>query len=224
VHFASGPITITFHVQDSSSPPASSALLLADYNDTSPLATNSVINVSLPFTGTYTFITPGIFLVNMTVYNRVSTSTQIIRIGINAPFTNYDFTLCYLLPGLTNALSDTCGLALTSGRYYLPKQSQLILYVRWSNPSKSLIKANRPFCSSSVSSLGGVAESFDVQFRRSSTLVFTQTLTLSQATNVSQLVGTTAGEPLFRLVVNLENNALLPVSDHRTSEKKFSRQ
>lgn len=100
------------------------------------MSTNSVINVSLPFTGTYTFISPGIFLVNMTVYNRVSTSTQLIRIGVNAPFNNYGFTLCYLLPGLTDALSDTCGLTLTGGRYYLPKQSQLILYVTWSNPSK----------------------------------------------------------------------------------------
>jgi len=37
-------------------------------------------------------------------------------------------------------------------------------------------------------------------------------LTVSQAINISNLVGVTSGSPLFRLVVDLESNTLLPVS------------
>jgi len=131
-----GSTTISIYVQDTSSPSASNALLLIDFNDTSPLATNSVINVSLPYTGYYTYVSPGVFSVNFTAYNQVSSITQIITVGINAPFNNYGFTVCYLLPTLTSPLSDTCSLTLNGGFYYIPKQSQLVIYVTWSNPSK----------------------------------------------------------------------------------------
>jgi len=132
-----GSTTISINVQDTSTPSASNAFLLVDFNDTSPLATNSVINVSLPYTGSYTYSAPGVFLVNFTAYNQVSSITQIITIGINAAFNSYEFTVCYLLPTLTSPLSDTCNLTLNSGYYYIPKQSQLIIYATWSNPSKS---------------------------------------------------------------------------------------
>jgi hypothetical protein len=59
-----------------------------------------------------------------------------MKIGINAPFNSYTFTVCYLLPTLTDPLSDTCNLTANSGSYYIPKQSQLVIYVTWSNPSK----------------------------------------------------------------------------------------
>jgi hypothetical protein len=139
-HIFLGSTTISIYVQDTSSPPASNALLLIDFNDTSPLATNSVINVSLPYTGYYTYVSPGVFSVNFTAYNQVSSITQIITVGINAPFNNYGFTVCYLLPTLTSPLSDTCSLTLNGGFYYIPKQSQLVIYVTWSNPSKEFLK------------------------------------------------------------------------------------
>jgi hypothetical protein len=60
--------------------------------------------------------------------------------------------------------------------------------------------------------LGGVPEAFDVLFRIGLTLVFSQTLTLSQVTNISKLVGINSGSPLFRLVVDIESNSLLTVS------------
>jgi hypothetical protein len=60
--------------------------------------------------------------------------------------------------------------------------------------------------------LGGIPEGFDVLFKNSSGTIFTQSLTLSQVTNVSQLVGIATGAPLFRLVVDLELNNLLNVS------------
>jgi hypothetical protein len=60
--------------------------------------------------------------------------------------------------------------------------------------------------------LGGVPEAFDILFNNASTTVFNQTLTTSQGTNVSQLVGITSGSPLFRLVIDLESNNLLIVS------------
>ena len=59
-----------------------------------------------------------------------------MKISVNAPFTNYQFQFCYLLPTLTSSLNDQCNLPLNSGRYYIPKQSQLVIYVTWSNPSK----------------------------------------------------------------------------------------
>ncbi len=138
-----GSTTISISVQDTSIPSASYALLLIDFNDTSPLATNSVINVSLPYTGSYTYISPGIFSINFTVYNQVSSITQIIKVGINAPFYNYAFTVCYLLPTLTSPLSDMCNLSLNGGLYYIPKQSQLVIYVTWSNPSKEFSKKKK---------------------------------------------------------------------------------
>lgn len=131
-----GPVTISYFVNDTSIPSATNALLQVNFNDTSPLATNSVINISLPYTGSYTFISPGIYYINYTVYNLVSSKTQFIKVGINAPFNGYSFTVCYLLPTLTDPLSDTCNLTSNSGLYYIPKQSQLVIYVTWSNPSK----------------------------------------------------------------------------------------
>jgi hypothetical protein len=59
-----------------------------------------------------------------------------MKISINAPFNNYGFTVCYLLPTLTDPLSDKCNLTLSGGFYYIPKQSQLVIYVTWTNPSK----------------------------------------------------------------------------------------
>ncbi len=109
------------------------------------MATNSVINVSLPYTGSYTYSAPGVFLVNFTAYNQVSSITQIITIGINAPFNSYAFSVCYLLPTLTSPLSDTCNLTLNGGYYYIPKQSQLIIYATWSNPSKSFFLLCKKF-------------------------------------------------------------------------------
>lgn len=94
-----------------------------------------MINASLPYTGSYTYLTPGIFNINFTVYNQVSSQTQIMKVSIDAPFNNYQFTVCYLLPTLTSSLDDQCNLPLTGGRYYIPKQSQLVIYVGWSNPS-----------------------------------------------------------------------------------------
>jgi PKD repeat protein len=130
------PTTISIQVQDSSSPPASNALIFIDFNDTQPSASNSVINVSLPYTGSYTFISPGVYTVNFTVYNYVSSITQIITIAVNAPFNGYAFTVCYLLPTLTSSVNDNCNLTSNSGYYYIPKQSQLVMYVTWTNPSK----------------------------------------------------------------------------------------
>ena len=98
-----------------------------------------MINTSLPFSGSYTFTAPGVYSVNITVYNHVSTVTQIIPIGINARFENYDFTACYLLPEETNPLNDICDLTMISGFYYVPKQSQLVAYLTWTNPSKIYI-------------------------------------------------------------------------------------
>lgn len=60
-----------------------------------------------------------------------------MKVSVDAPFNLYQFTVCYLLPTLTSSLSDECNLPLNSGRYYIPKQSQLIVYVGWSNPSES---------------------------------------------------------------------------------------
>jgi hypothetical protein len=79
---------------------------------------------------------PGIFYINLTAYNQVSTITQIMKFSVDAPFNSYQFYICYLLPTLTSPLSDQCNLTLTSGIYYIPKQSQLVIYVTWSNPSK----------------------------------------------------------------------------------------
>ncbi len=59
---------------------------------------------------------------------------------------------------------------------------------------------------------GGVPEGFDVFFNNASTTVFNQSLTIQQVTNVSELVGTTSGSPLFRLVIDLESNKLLLVN------------
>ncbi|CAF3507643.1 unnamed protein product [Rotaria sordida] len=184
------PKTISINVLDLSIPFTSNSRLFIDYNDTSLLATNNVINVALPYYGSYTFFSPGIYLVNFTVYNRVSSITQIIKIGINAPFDNYQFTVCYLLPTLTSSLSDTCNLTLNNGFYYIPKQSQLVIYVTWTNPD-------------------GIPELFDVFFKSSSIIVFNQSLTISQVTNVYEIVGVTTGSPLYRLVIDLENNPLL---------------
>ena len=116
---------------------------MIDYNDTNSSAANNNINVSLPYIGSYTFNSPGIYLVNFTVYNSVSSVTQIIKIAINAPFNNYEFNVCYLLPTLTSSLNDTCSLTLNNGFYYIPKQSQLVLYVTWTNPSKNIFKKKR---------------------------------------------------------------------------------
>ncbi|CAM4771183.1 unnamed protein product [Rotaria magnacalcarata] len=188
--YSGTPKTILLNVHDQSLPPASNPRLFVDYNDTSLLATNSVIDVGLPYNNSYTFLLPGIYLVNFTVYNYVSSVTQIIRVAINAPFDNYAFTICYLQPTLTSWLSDTCNLTLNTGFYYIPKQSQLVVYVTWTNPT-------------------GVAESFDVLFKNASTTVFSQTLVLSQVTNVSEISGVTFGTPLFRLVIDLKSNNLL---------------
>jgi hypothetical protein len=130
------PVRLPIFVQDTSAPQASNALLLMDFNDSNPLTSSSVINASLPYSGAYTFNTPGIFLVNFTVYNGASAQTQIVKIGINAQFNNYELSVCYLLPTLTSPLSDTCNLTLDSSRYVIPKQSQFVVYVKWSNPSK----------------------------------------------------------------------------------------
>ncbi|CAF4157649.1 unnamed protein product [Rotaria sp. Silwood2] len=183
------PTTISINVRDLSIPSASNPLLFIDYNDTSILATNNVINVALPYIGYYTFFSPGIYFVNFTVYNRVSSITQIIKIGINAQFDDYSFNVCYLLPTLTSSLSDSCNLTLNNGFYYIPKQSQLVIYVTWTNPS-------------------AVPELFDVLFKNTSNIIFSQTFTISQVTNVSEIVGITTGSPLYRLVIDLESNSL----------------
>lgn len=107
-----------------------------DFNDSSPLTTSNVRNVSLPYNGSYTFTSPGVFLVNFTVYNAASAKTQIVKIGINAPFNNYELSICYILPLLTNPLNDLCNLTLDAGFYVIPKQSQFVVYVKWSNPSE----------------------------------------------------------------------------------------
>jgi hypothetical protein len=60
--------------------------------------------------------------------------------------------------------------------------------------------------------LGGIPQAFDIIFSNASGTIFTQILTLSQATNISSLVGATSGSPIFRLVTNVEVNSLLPVS------------
>ncbi|CAF4570593.1 unnamed protein product [Rotaria sp. Silwood1] len=184
------PTTISINVRDLSMPLASNPLLFIDYNDTSLLATNNVISVALPYNGYYTFFSPGMYLVNFTVYNRVSSITQIIKMGINAPFDNYAFTVCYLLPTLTSSLNDICNLTLNSGSYDIPKQSQLVIYVTWTNPS-------------------GVPELFDILFKNTSNIVFNETFTISQVTNVSEIVGITTGSPLYRLVIDFESNPLL---------------
>ena len=200
-------------MQDTSSPAASNARILIDYNDTSPLATNSVVNVSLPFTGTYTFTSPGVYLVNFTVYNGVSTVTRIMKIGINAPFNNYRFSVCYAQPTSTDPVSDTCMLNMTGGFYDVPKQSQLVLYVTWANPSKSSFRVGwRELILLRL--LGGVFEAIDVLFNNGSGTVFVQSLTLSQVLNASQLVGISTGLPLFRLVIDLESNTVLTVSEY----------
>jgi hypothetical protein len=69
---------------------------------------------------------------------------------------------------------------------------------------------------------GAVAQSFDVVFHNSSGIVFTQSLQISQVTNVSELVGTSAGSPLFRLVVDLESNSILKVSSDHQSIHKYN--
>ncbi|CAM2704890.1 unnamed protein product [Rotaria socialis] len=188
--YSGTPTTISLNVNDQSLPSASNLSLFVDYNDTNLLATNSVIDVGLPYINSYRFLSSGIYLVNFTVYNYVSSVTQIIKVAINAPFNNYAFTVCYLLPTLTSSLSDTCNLTLNTGFYYIPKQSQLVVYVTWTNPS-------------------GVAESFDVFFKNASTMVFNQTLMLSQVANLSEISGVASGTPLFRLVIDLESNNLL---------------
>jgi hypothetical protein len=121
-------------------PLASDLFLSIDYNDTNPMATNSVINVTLPYSGTYTYFSPGIYTVNVTVHNHVSVLKRIINIAINAPFLSYTSRLCYLLPLLTSSLDDICNLQIVGGRYYIPKQSQLVTYVAWNNPSKIIIQ------------------------------------------------------------------------------------
>ena len=62
--------------------------------------------------------------------------------------------------------------------------------------------------------LGGVFEAIDVLFNNGSGTVFVQSLTLSQVLNASQLVGTSAGLPLFRLLIDLESNPVLTVSEY----------
>jgi hypothetical protein len=206
-------------VQDSSSPAASNARILIDFNDTSPLATNSVVNVSLPYTGTYTFTSPGVYWVNFTVYNGVSTITRMMKIGINAPFNNYRFSACYALPTSTDPVSDTCMLNMSGGFYDVPKQSQLVLYVTWANPSKSSFSGSRHGLILLL--LGGVFEAIDVLFKNGSGTVFVQSLTLSQVLNASQLVGTSTGLPLFRLVIDLESNIVLTVSEELWMRRTF---
>jgi hypothetical protein len=142
--YSLGSVTISLSVQDTSSPSASSPYLLIDYNDTSLLSTNSVINVSLPFTGSYTYVDPGVYNINFTVYNEVSSVTQIMLFSIDAPFINYQFSVCYLLPTLTSPVNDQCNLTTTNG-IYIPKQSQLVIYVAWSNPSKSFSLKKKRF-------------------------------------------------------------------------------
>lgn len=61
--------------------------------------------------------------------------------------------------------------------------------------------------------LGGVPQSFEVQFLSGFTPVFTQVLTISQVTDISQVVGASGGPPHFRLLLDLETNPSLPVSD-----------
>ncbi|CAF3607443.1 unnamed protein product [Adineta steineri] len=180
-------VTIPVSVLDTSSPTATNSQLLIDYNDSSPLTSNSVINSSLPYNGSYTFTTPGVFYVNFTVYNLASAVTQIITISINAPFDNYGLSICYLL---STSSSDSCNLTVSGGVYSVPKQSQLVVYVSWSNPS-------------------GIPGGFNMVFRSGSTIVYNQSYTLSQATNVSEIVGTASGTPLFRLASNIELNSLL---------------
>ncbi|UJR27333.1 hypothetical protein I4U23_008626 [Adineta vaga] len=188
--YSGADIILPINVQDTSAPLASNSMLFIDFNDSSPAASQPVRNVTLPYVNSYKFTTPGIFFVNFTVYNQASFKTQIIKIGINAPFNNYEISPCYLLPTLTSALSDTCNLTLTSGRYFVPKQSQLVVYVKWSNPS-------------------GIPEAFDVIFSSSSVTIFSQTIGIYQATNVSDIVGVASGTPLFRIVIDLESNSLL---------------
>ncbi|CAF4516054.1 unnamed protein product, partial [Rotaria sp. Silwood2] len=61
--------------------------------------------------------------------------------------------------------------------------------VTWTNPS-------------------AVPELFDVLFKNTSNIIFSQTFTISQVTNVSEIVGITTGSPLYRLVIDLESNSL----------------
>lgn len=134
------PTTISISIQDISFPLSTNPYLLIDYNDTNPLATNSVINTTLPYTGSYTYMAPGIYSINLTVYNQVSVETKILNFSINAQFDNYKFSICYLLPTLTDPLNDICNLTLINGKYFIPKQSQLVIYVTWSNPSNKKFK------------------------------------------------------------------------------------
>lgn len=64
---------------------------------------------------------------------------------------------------------------------------------------------------------GGIPETFEVTFNNASSTVFTQILTISQTSNASQLVGTSSGSPLYRLVLDLEMNDFLTVSVLPTS-------
>lgn len=131
-----GPVTIQFAVRDTSSPLATNSYVVIDFNDTSPLARNSVVNQTLPLNATYSFIAPGVYLVNVTVFNLVSTRTQIVTIGINDRFNNFAYTLCYQLPDKTAVQDDKCSLTPVGNVYYIPKQSKLAIYATWSNPSK----------------------------------------------------------------------------------------
>jgi hypothetical protein len=131
--------------------------------------------------------------------------------SIDAPFLNYQFSVCYLLPTLTSSLNDQCGLTSSSGIYSIPKQSQLVIYVAWSNPSKSFSLKKIIFFNC-IFFLGGIPLTFEVLFLNGGSTVFNQTLITSQTTNGSALSGTSSGSPLYRLVLDVESNNLLTVS------------
>ncbi|CAF1178747.1 unnamed protein product [Adineta steineri] len=185
--YSGASVAIPVSVQETSSPLSTNSHLIINYNDSSALTSNSIVNGSLPYNGSYTFTSPGVYYVNFTVYNLASVLTQIYKISINAPFNNYALSVCYLL---STSTSDSCNLTVNGGVYSVPKQSQIVVYVSWSNPS-------------------GIPDGFNMLFRSGSTLVYNQSYTFSQATNVSVMVGGVSGSALFRLVYNIQLNSLL---------------
>ena len=74
-------------------------------------------------------------------------------------------------------------------------------------------------CFSKLFFSGGIPETFEVAFSNASNTVFTQTLTISQTLNASQLAGTTSGSPLYRLVLDLESTNPLTVCIARIFSK-----
>ncbi|CAF0742236.1 unnamed protein product [Didymodactylos carnosus] len=182
--YTQSPATLNFSVQDTSTPGASTAFIIIDFNDT----TNSaIVNASLPYTASYTYNSFGIYYVNFTAYNRVSSVTQLTKVSINAPFTNLGIIVCYLLPTETSPLEDICTLVKRGSVSVVPKQSQLVIYASWSNST-------------------GIPETFTLTLTNSSSYVYTIIYSVSQVTNMFTTVGITSGSSLYRIVFDLESN------------------